>query len=93
MAATIRLLGTCLRRSIDHRKHTIAVLGYPKTRGQRPPDFGQRIQYGIALTRLASEDAAVHKLTTEVNHLLKPQSALREPELAKRVMERMTAAV
>jgi 2-polyprenyl-6-methoxyphenol hydroxylase-like FAD-dependent oxidoreductase len=66
---------------------------YPKTRGQRPPDFGQRIQYGIALTRLASEDAAVHKLTTEVNHLLKPQSALREPELAKRVMERMTTAV
>jgi hypothetical protein len=64
---------------------------YPKTRGQRPPDFGQRIQYGIALTRLASEDAAVHKLTTEVNHLLKPQSALREPELAKRVIERMTA--
>jgi 2-polyprenyl-6-methoxyphenol hydroxylase-like FAD-dependent oxidoreductase len=66
---------------------------YPKTRGQRPPDFGQRIQYGIALTRLASEDAAVHKLTTEVNHLLKPHSALREPELAKRVMERMNAAV
>ena len=65
---------------------------YPKTRGQRPPDFAQRIQYGIALTRLASEDAAVHKLATEVNHLLKPQSALREPELAKRVMERMTAA-
>jgi 2-polyprenyl-6-methoxyphenol hydroxylase-like FAD-dependent oxidoreductase len=66
---------------------------YPKTRGQRPADFGQRIQYGIALTRLASEDPAVHKLTTEVNHLLKPQSALREPELAKRVMERMTTAV
>jgi 2-polyprenyl-6-methoxyphenol hydroxylase-like FAD-dependent oxidoreductase len=66
---------------------------YPKTRGQRPPDLGQRIQYGIALTRLASEDAAVHKLTVEVNHLLKPQSALREPELAKRVMERMMAAV
>jgi 2-polyprenyl-6-methoxyphenol hydroxylase-like FAD-dependent oxidoreductase len=66
---------------------------YPKTRGQRPPDFAQRIQYGMALTRLASEDAAVHKLATEVNHLLKPQSALREPELAKRVMERMTAAV
>jgi 2-polyprenyl-6-methoxyphenol hydroxylase-like FAD-dependent oxidoreductase len=66
---------------------------YPKTRGQRPPDLGQRIQYGNALTRLASEDAAVHKLTVEVNHLLKPQSALREPELAKRVMERMMAAV
>jgi flavin-dependent dehydrogenase len=66
---------------------------YPKTRGHRPPDFALRIQYGIALTRLASEDVAVHKLTTEVNHLLKPQSALREPELAKRVMERLAAAL
>ena len=66
---------------------------YPKTRGHRPPDFEQRTQYGIALTRLAAEDAAVHKLTTEVMHLLKPQNALREPELVKRVKERMAAAV
>jgi hypothetical protein len=66
---------------------------YPKTRGQRPPDFEQRTQYGIALTRLAAEDAAVHKLTTEVMHLLKPQNALREPELVKRVKEHMAAAV
>jgi len=65
---------------------------FPKTRGQRPSDFELRMQYGVALTHLAAEDAAVHKLTAEVNHLLKPQSALREPELAKRVMERMTAA-
>jgi 2-polyprenyl-6-methoxyphenol hydroxylase-like FAD-dependent oxidoreductase len=64
---------------------------YAKTRGQRPADFGQRLQYGIALTRLASEDAAIHKLATEVNHLLKPQSALREPEISRRVMERMVA--
>jgi 2-polyprenyl-6-methoxyphenol hydroxylase-like FAD-dependent oxidoreductase len=65
---------------------------YPKTRGQRPPDFGQRIQYGIAQIRLAAEDAAVQKLVTEVNHLLKPQSALREPELVKRVKELMAPA-
>jgi 2-polyprenyl-6-methoxyphenol hydroxylase-like FAD-dependent oxidoreductase len=66
---------------------------YPKTRGQRPPDFGQRMQYGIALTRLAAEDPAVQKLVTEVNHLLKPQSALREPELVKRVTELMASTV
>lgn len=64
---------------------------YPKTRGQRPPDFGQRLQYGIALTRLASEDAAVHELATEVNHLVRPQSALRKPEISQQVMERMAA--
>jgi 2-polyprenyl-6-methoxyphenol hydroxylase-like FAD-dependent oxidoreductase len=66
---------------------------YPKTRGKRPPDFGQRMQYGIALTRLAAKDPAVHKLATEVNHLLKPQSALREPELVERVKELMATAV
>jgi 2-polyprenyl-6-methoxyphenol hydroxylase-like FAD-dependent oxidoreductase len=65
---------------------------YPKTRGQRPVDFEQRLQYGVALTRLAAEDAAVHKLVAEVNSLLKPQSALREPELAQRVKDRMAAA-
>jgi 2-polyprenyl-6-methoxyphenol hydroxylase-like FAD-dependent oxidoreductase len=66
---------------------------YPKTRGWRPPDFEQRLQYGIALTRLAAEDAAVHKLMGEVSNLLKPQSALREPEISQRVKERMTAVV
>lgn len=64
---------------------------YPATRGERPPDFARRMQYGIALTRLAAEDAAIHKLTVEVANLLKPQSALREPELAERVMALMTA--
>jgi 2-polyprenyl-6-methoxyphenol hydroxylase-like FAD-dependent oxidoreductase len=59
---------------------------YPATRGVRPTDFGQRIQYNIALTKLAAQDFEVHKLLAEVQHLLKPQSTLREPALATRVM-------
>ncbi len=59
---------------------------YPATRGVRPADFGQRMQYNLALTRLAAQDAEVHKLAAEVQHLLKPQSTLREPALATRVM-------
>jgi len=35
--------------------------------------------------QLATEDAAVHKLLSEVLHLLKPQSCLRDPDLAERV--------
>ena len=35
---------------------------YPQTRGERPADFEGRIQYGIALMRLAAEDPSVHKL-------------------------------
>jgi hypothetical protein len=33
----------------------------------------------------------VHRLMAEVQHLLKPQSALREPALATRVMALMGA--
>jgi 2-polyprenyl-6-methoxyphenol hydroxylase-like FAD-dependent oxidoreductase len=62
---------------------------FPKTRGQRPADFEQRIRYGGALFRLAAEDASVHKLMIEVNHLLKPRSALRAPEIAERVIKLM----
>lgn len=59
---------------------------YPATRGARPADLAQRLQYGVALTKLAAQDAEVHRLTTEVSQLLKPQAALREPALAARVM-------
>jgi 2-polyprenyl-6-methoxyphenol hydroxylase-like FAD-dependent oxidoreductase len=59
---------------------------YPATRGVRPADLAQRLQYGVALTKLAAQDAEVHRLTTEVSQLLKPQAALRKPALAARVM-------
>src|SRR4051812_33313530 len=58
---------------------------YPATRGVRPPALAQRLQYGMALTKLAAQDPEVHRLTAEVSQLLKPQAALREPALAARV--------
>jgi 2-polyprenyl-6-methoxyphenol hydroxylase-like FAD-dependent oxidoreductase len=58
---------------------------YPATRGVRPPDLAQRLQYGMAMTKLAAQDPEVHRLTAEVSQLLKPQAALREPVLAARV--------
>ena len=48
--------------------------------------------FGIALTRLAAEDPAVHKLTLEVQHLLKPRSVYRDPTLVQRVLAKMTEA-
>ena len=42
--------------------------------------------------RLAAQDADAHKLVFEVSNLLKPQSALREPELANRVIALMAPA-
>ena len=62
---------------------------YPATRGVRPADLAQRLQYGMALTKLAADDPEVHRLTAEVSQLLKPQAALREPALAARVMSLM----
>ena len=68
----------------------MADLIYPQTRGDRPPDFEKKLQYTHALMRLTAEDAEADKILAEVRSLLKPQSALHEPELASRVMS-MTA--
>ena len=61
---------------------------YPDTRGQRPADFDSALSFARALSQIAARDAAVHKLMMEVQHLLKPRSAYRDPEL----MQRVTAA-
>jgi hypothetical protein len=63
----------------------MADLVYSQTHGERPPDFEKRLQFTHALMRLTAEDA-------EVRSLLKPASALREPELASRVMAMMAPA-
>ena len=57
----------------------------PETEGQRPDDLEQTLEFGAGLAQLAAIDAAVHKLWTEVLHLLKPQSVLRDPEIVERV--------
>jgi 2-polyprenyl-6-methoxyphenol hydroxylase-like FAD-dependent oxidoreductase len=58
---------------------------FPQTSGERPADFESTLKFGLALTRLAARDPAVHKLTAEVQSLLKPRSVYRDPELLRRV--------
>jgi len=65
---------------------------WPQTRGQRPADFESTLRFGLALTRLAARDPAVHKLTAEVQALLKPRSVYRDPELMRRVLAAMADA-
>jgi 2-polyprenyl-6-methoxyphenol hydroxylase-like FAD-dependent oxidoreductase len=65
---------------------------YQETRGQRPNDFHQRLKFGFALQQLAAEDAMVHQIVSEVNHLLKPFSALRDSRIASRVTALMAAS-
>jgi hypothetical protein len=65
---------------------------FERTRGQRPDDFRQRMTFNAALLRLASEDASIHQVMSEVTHLVKPSSALRDPEIVSRVTELMAAS-
>jgi 2-polyprenyl-6-methoxyphenol hydroxylase-like FAD-dependent oxidoreductase len=73
---------------------SVAILDFvfPDTRGQRPADFETTLKFGIALTRLAAEDPAVHKLTAEVQNLLRPRSAYRDPALVQRLLAIMAEA-
>jgi 2-polyprenyl-6-methoxyphenol hydroxylase-like FAD-dependent oxidoreductase len=73
---------------------SVAMLdfAFPGTRGQRPADFETTLKFAIALTRLAAEDPAVHRLTVEVQHLLKPRSVYRDPTLVQRVLAKMAEA-
>jgi 2-polyprenyl-6-methoxyphenol hydroxylase-like FAD-dependent oxidoreductase len=65
---------------------------YDKTRGQRPKDFQQRLKFGFTLQRIAAEDADVYRIMMEVNHLVKPPSALRDPQIVSRVTALMSAS-
>ena len=60
-------------------------LVYPDTRGERPANLVETLQYGAALQRLAAEDPELHRLTMEVQHLLRPRSDLSAPEIRRRV--------
>jgi 2-polyprenyl-6-methoxyphenol hydroxylase-like FAD-dependent oxidoreductase len=65
---------------------------FEKTRGQRRTDFCQRLKFNSALQRVASEDATVHQLMSEVAHLVKPSSALRDPQIISRVTALIAAS-
>jgi 2-polyprenyl-6-methoxyphenol hydroxylase-like FAD-dependent oxidoreductase len=61
----------------------------PLTAGDRPADLEVALKFGAALRRLAYEDENIHRLMLEVQHLIKPRSALREPEIAQRLIAAM----
>jgi 2-polyprenyl-6-methoxyphenol hydroxylase-like FAD-dependent oxidoreductase len=62
---------------------------YPQTRGERPADLAQTLQFGRALNALAARDADIHKLVSEVRHMLTPNSAIATPHVVERVREFM----
>jgi hypothetical protein len=64
----------------------------PLTRGEPPDDLDNSLRFGEALLRLAARDAEVHKVMMRARHLLSPASALREPDLVRRVQLEMADA-
>ena len=65
---------------------------HEKTRGRRPNDFRQRLNFTSALLRVAAEDATVHQVMSEVSHLVKPSSALRDPQIVSRLAALLAAS-
>jgi 2-polyprenyl-6-methoxyphenol hydroxylase-like FAD-dependent oxidoreductase len=59
---------------------------HPQTRGKRPENLEQMLRYGLAMAKLAARDPDVHRLTAEVQHLLKPRSVYQDPALVQRVL-------
>ena len=64
----------------------------PRAEGQCPPDLEDTLKLFAMLLKLAAQDATVHKLFLEVQNLLKPRTALRDPELIRPVKEVMAEA-
>jgi 2-polyprenyl-6-methoxyphenol hydroxylase-like FAD-dependent oxidoreductase len=59
---------------------------HPATRGKRPDNFEAFIKFGFGLARLAARDPAIHKLTAEVQNLVRSRRAYEDPDLVKRVL-------
>jgi 2-polyprenyl-6-methoxyphenol hydroxylase-like FAD-dependent oxidoreductase len=64
----------------------------PLTEGPRPPDLEDMLKFGAALSKIAAEDPAVHKVMVEVQQLLKPGSTYQVPEIADRIKAAMATA-
>jgi 2-polyprenyl-6-methoxyphenol hydroxylase-like FAD-dependent oxidoreductase len=63
-----------------------------RTRGVPPDDLESSLRFGEALMRLAARDAEVHELMLGARHLMRPASALRDPDLVRRVQQEMADA-
>jgi len=70
----------------------IPDFAFPTTRGDRPADLEQSRRFARALSRIAARDEDVHRLATEVWHMLKPRRAYREPDLMRRIEAEMAEA-
>ena len=62
-------------------------LAYPSTTGERPADLEDRWRMGVAIRKLAEQDAEVHALSVHVTHLLESPKSLARPDIVERALE------
>jgi 2-polyprenyl-6-methoxyphenol hydroxylase-like FAD-dependent oxidoreductase len=67
----------------------IPDFAHSETTGERPADLENSLRFGAALMRVAARDPAVHRVAMAVRNLIEPPSALRDPELVRRVQAEM----
>jgi 2-polyprenyl-6-methoxyphenol hydroxylase-like FAD-dependent oxidoreductase len=71
----------------------IPDFAYPKTRGERPADLQETLQFNAALVRAAASDPDIHARMLRVRHFIDPPSVLREPAIARRIQMEMAEAL
>jgi 2-polyprenyl-6-methoxyphenol hydroxylase-like FAD-dependent oxidoreductase len=71
---------------------TVPDFANPATRGEPPKDIENSLRFSRGLMRLAARDAAIHELMLGVRYLIKPASALRDPELVRKVQGELADA-
>jgi 2-polyprenyl-6-methoxyphenol hydroxylase-like FAD-dependent oxidoreductase len=64
----------------------------PMTRGTPPKDLENSLRFEAGLIHLAARDAEVHELMLAVRYLVKPASALHDPDLVRRVQMELADA-
>lgn len=67
-------------------------LEYPRTKGERPPNFGRLVTGTDAMRRAAVMHPEVQRLRFEIGNLLKPDSAARSGPAARLVAREMARA-
>jgi flavin-dependent dehydrogenase len=72
------------------RQSAVPDFAHPLSRGERPADLQDSLRFGAALMRLAASDPDIHKLMVAVRHLIEPASALRQPEIVRRIEAEMS---
>ncbi len=62
---------------------------FPRTVGERPADLEASLRFNGALAGAMARHADIHQLVGEIQHLIRPRSALMDPPVLQRIVAEM----